>query len=496
MKKIVFAIALLTTICFTESVCAQETWTLDAPTKYALAGMGVELDPHFLTQNVAANNGTRAEDRENIIMRRLRMLDVQRLRVMVLPNWYEPENDNADPMVMNADGFKLRSPEMEELCMVLDDAEQRHLDVTVVFWGVAPNSFMRPNSGSGWMIGPTEMEEWAENLSVCLNYLIRERKYTCIREVTPVNEPDWSMDMGPVERLEQYEKMCRVLDERLRRDGLRQYVKLNLSDNSDGGSGTHVFLEGTVQRLSDVADLLNSHTYIFGYETPNSRMTTWQQENVAIAERIGKPHLIGEYGSNQTVGSTVQKDIDLYERGILMSRIAINLMNAGACGLSYWSLLDQYYWVGEAQSRSNMQRLGLWRYLKAEYEGQEIFHSLTEDYQPRPQYYAFGLLANNIRRGDRVYPIQTGHEFIAATALCSEKGRWTYIVANATDESRPIRIQNDKLKGKKKFRQSVYIQSSLPQGDSLIVPTAHVKAKNSAVETVLPPQSVMVLSNR
>ncbi len=496
MKKRFFVFALLAAICFSESVWAQEVWKVGDATKYAMAGMGVELDPHFLTQNVAAKNGTRAEDRENVILRRLRMLGVQRLRVMVLPNWYEPQNDNADPTEVNADGFQFRAPEMEELCLLLDEAEQRRLDVTLAFWGVAPNSFMRPNSGSGWMVGPTEMEEWAENLSVCLNYLIRERGYTCIREVTPVNEPDWSMDMGPVERLEQYEKMCRVLDERLRKDDLRRYVKLNLSDNSDGGSGTHDFLEGTVQRLSDVADLLNSHTYIFGYETPNSRMTIWQQENMALAERIGKPHLIGEYGSNQTVGATVQKDIDLYERGILMSRIAINLMNAGACGLSYWSLLDQYYSLGEAQRRSNMQRLGLWRYLKAEYEGEDIYQSLTEDYQPRSQYYAFGMLANNIKRGDRVYPIQTGHEFVVATALCSEKGRWTYIVANATDDSKTIRIQNDKLKGRKKFSQTVYTQSSLPQDDSMIAPCGSFRAKNSIVEATLPPQSVLVLGSR
>ena len=39
-----------------------------------LDGMGVELDPHFLPQNVTANNGTRAEDWDSVVLRRLRLL--------------------------------------------------------------------------------------------------------------------------------------------------------------------------------------------------------------------------------------------------------------------------------------------------------------------------------------------------------------------------------------------------------------------------------------
>ena len=45
-----------------------------------------------------------------------------------------------------------------------------------------------------------------------------------------------------------------------------------------------------------------------------------------------------------------------------MTRIAINLLNAGASGVSYWSLIDQYY--GKDADYGAMQQLGLWKYVK------------------------------------------------------------------------------------------------------------------------------------
>ena len=51
-------------------------------------GLGVELDPHFLSANAAAGIGVKESDWDNVVVPRLRDLAFSKWRVMVLPWWY------------------------------------------------------------------------------------------------------------------------------------------------------------------------------------------------------------------------------------------------------------------------------------------------------------------------------------------------------------------------------------------------------------------------
>lgn len=462
--------------------------------KGQLEGMGIEFDPHFLTQNVTAGNGTKAEDWDNIIIPRLRKLSPSKLRVMILPEWYEPVNDNNDPNVVNPDAFHFESAEMKGLYRLLDMAEQDGIKVTLTFWGTRSSTFLLPHPWPGWMMGPSDFEEWAESLSTCLNYLLNTKHYTCIHEVTPVNEPNWSFSTDKHNQSDLYIRMCKVLNERLQRDGLRNKIRMSLSDNSDGGTGTHQFLEACTRELSREADIFNSHTYIFGYETPNSQIFQWEAENVRLSARAGKSHFVGEYGSNQNVGATIQKDIDLYERGLLMTRIVVNLLNAGAVGASYWSLLDQYYSRNEALSHSNMQRLGLWRYLKAEYAQDSIYSHLTQDYQVRPQYHAIGLLYNHLLPGSVVYPLQTQSEWIAASAIQSASGKWSYLLVNPTQEPLQVELTNPNIRHSHRLHVYHYQESTLPLDDSLPHHSDRVIQRKGKIKERVEARSFIIIS--
>ena len=76
-------------------------------TGVSLVGLGVELDPHFLAQNVTRNDGATVDDWRNIVVRRVEMMNIQRFRVMLQPHWWEPVNDNSDPQVAE---IRLRCP--------------------------------------------------------------------------------------------------------------------------------------------------------------------------------------------------------------------------------------------------------------------------------------------------------------------------------------------------------------------------------------------------
>ncbi len=479
-------------IKYQSSTTAIQKLSVGKKTGVKLRAIGAELDPHFLSQNVTRNDGAKAEDWERIVVKRVKEMGLQSLRVMVMPQWYEPKNDNPDASKIDWHNFTFNSVEMQSLYKVLDMAQEQKMEVTLVLWGAPPGHFLAEGNYGNWVVAPTNYEEWSENFSALVQHLLNNKKYTCVKEITPINEPDWSYIIkGKAAPTANYIEMCKVLDRRFKEDGIRNKVHFSLSDNSDGGTGTHKYLAACTKGLANVADVFNSHTYIFGYETPNSTILDWEKQNSQLAASVGKSHFIGEFGGNQCVGATRQKDIDLYERGVLMTRIAINLLNAGASGVSYWSLIDQYY--GKDADYGAMQQLGLWKYVKKTYASEPYYNDIKSDYEVRPQYYAYSLLTRFIRPGAEIYPIATPEEWYAGTAVRNTNGKWVYVFANGMDQEKAISLINQHTQTKGNYQVYRYIKDGLPTTDQMLAPDAQPLKVNDKILCLLPAHSVIVL---
>lgn len=469
------------------------TMEVEGSTGVELVGLGVELDPHFLSQNVTRGDGATELDWKRTVVKRCTRMGVQRYRVMVLPNWWEPYNDDDDPDNFNWDSFTFDSKEMHSLYAVLDLAENTGADVTLVLWGchIAANTIELGNlgrhfladEGSNWVTGTYDTAELAESYTALVKYLKETKGYTCVKELTLYNEPDGNTTSFP-----NYIRDCSSLHKKLENEGLRSSVKLNLSDNIDNN---RQWLVNSANNLKKEADLFNSHTYIFGYDTPNSEIVKWEKENVKAAALAGKNHFIGEFGSNQTVGATRQKDINTYERGVLMSRLVVNFLNAGAVGASYWSLIDQYYLRYEAYAQ--MQQLGLWIYKNNAYQAADL-GGIKGDYTCRPQYYAYSTLTRFIRKGSKVYPLDTDEDLVAATAVCTAEGEWTYVIANGSDDAEDFELVNDAEGGMNECDVYQYIKGSLPQDDRLLEPVMSLKGGAEGFRLHVPANSVLVLT--
>ncbi|WP_298653367.1 hypothetical protein [uncultured Proteiniphilum sp.] len=458
-----------------------------------LEAIGVELDPHFFSQNVTREDGSKASDWQYVVDR-VKKMEIQKFRVMALPPWYEPVNDNDDPHTTDRSKFTFDSPEMQSLYKVLDLAQEQNMEVCIVVWGCptgvslldpdyahVKTCFMADPDKGGWITGPVDYDEWAENYSALIKHLIEERGYTCINEITPVNEPDG----GPLLTSTEYIEMARILDARFKKEGLRDRIRFNLSDNTDTRT---FYLIDCAENLQDVADIFNSHTYIFGYDTPNHEIYDWEKNNVHIAASAGKKHLVGEFGSNQCVGATRQRDIDLYARGVLMTRLVLNFLNAGASGVSYWSLIDQYY--GKEADYQQMQQLGLWKYIKEAYKTDSTYTRINTDYEVRPQYYSYSLLTRFLKPGAEIYPIDLYEDFAIGTAFKDKEGKWTYVFANGTDTSKFIAINNESIKGN--FEIYRYEENSLPENDDLITASETIKMNANKLQVDVRGNSVVL----
>ena len=171
-----------------------------------------------------------------------------------------------------------------------------------------------------------------------------------------------------------------------------------------------------------------------------------------------------------------------------MSRLVLNFLNSGAAGVSYWSLIDQYY--NRNADCQEMQQLGLWRYIRDAYKSDDNFGDIEIDYQVRPQYYSYTMLTRFIRPGAEIYPIDLKDEFAAATAFKNEDGKWVYVFANNTVTCKFIAVNNPEANGE--FEVYRYEKNNLPNSDQLIESDETVRVEDGKFQVTVERQSVVL----
>ena len=480
-------------------------------------GVGVEFDPLFWSHTVPwweTNGQKTSEEAEELwatIEKRIAALNVKNFRVMLNPSWIEKYNDNDDPYNTDLNAFDFDSVETQSVCRVLDIAQKYDIRVTLVLWGVPLNkslasdnyvssSYWMASNHSGstaWMIGPkgdAMIAEFCENFSVYTKYLLETKGYTCIKEVTPINEPDGQYIVDGVgNQYGEYVKLCIELDRRFSEDGIRDKVEFNLSDTTFDRS--REWLPQVAEDLTGIADKLNAHCYGFGSETPNSTMNDWYRFCVETASDAGMRFFVGELGGNKFVSASRQGDIDAYERGVFLARTMINGLNAGVSGFSYWIAHDCFY--NKNASYAEMQQLGLWMSIVSDYAGDETYEGvITEDLQVRDQYYAYGLVSGSVGLDSSVYPVALDEEFVSATRVVTE-GKDVWLLANQNTvgfKEYCFRVDDDEWGNK--YSYVVYQSSSLPEGDTLLQETEELSVMNGYVSFTLPPNSVVAIKEK
>lgn len=377
--------------------------------RHSVSGFGGEWDPHFWREpNVRRGCN---EEAWTTVQERIRSIRVGRVRMMLMPDWYEPDNDNRDPADTDSNKFTWDSEPMKSLYRHLDFCQATGIRVTLTWWCApvkrqidgAPYWLAFPDVKE-WCSAPNNVAECAENVVAGLRHLIKERGYTCIDAFTFMNEPDWTFfnNDNKVD-FNYYATICRAIHEKLKKAGLRQCLKLDLADDSMHRG----WIKQSVENLGDIADHFNAHSYIFSCEDsgyPNA-MRTWVRERV---KQCGdKPFSTNELGTRHYQGAYSATDVETFERAFCVSQFAILGLNEGMTGALFWGLYDQYYYDGKNPddgSNGGLMKTNLMAYI-------------TDKWRIRPTGQAWTLICTGAPRESRVYPGTSDNSDVDAVAL-------------------------------------------------------------------------------
>ncbi len=451
---------------------------------------GVEWDPHyFRTFNVQSGC---SEESWKTVTARLDKINVQKVRMMILPGWYEPQNDNSDPNSADAGKFTFGSSDMQSVLRHLDACERAGVRVNLTLWGVnlgvLPTMDWLAYADCGdWISAPTNKEELAENISVLLDFLLNDRGYTCIDELTLYNEPDWAYKgAGGAVSFPDYVELCRLVDARLKKDGLRDKLKLVLSDDTDTQGASSVNTNGwfanCLTNLKGIADGFSTHVYAFNDDASSyDSMYAWAAaRNRLLAEKApGHPYTHNEFGSNLQEGAYYQRDIDTYGRGVFVSQMAEATLNGGSAGMLYWVFHDVRYNNYPDVGTQSRMKLGL-------------FAFADENWRVRPVYHAWGLIMKYTVPGSGVYAT-TGEGNVSGASLKSPEGKWTCLVTNDEAAPRVVKLNNPGF-SKPQLNVHYYVEGKVPAGDDLVASSGVAYADGKDVYVYLPAHSFAVLT--
>ena len=438
-----------------------------------LDGFGAEFDPFFWIDS----NNELNEDDWKILETRVKDMRLQKIRMMILPEWYEPKNDDADPNHVNDAAFQWDTQYMKSVFRELDLAEANHIKVDITIWGAYTGgwSWLANDRSHLWISAPNNFDEWSENITVLLRYLLDEKKYTCIKSLTPQNEPD-SAFLNAQDKVvfDEYKTMYLNLDARLKKEGLRDKITLNASDD---GTKPEWLLQ-SIKELGGTADIFDSHMYKYNAEDSDPQIYSYGKTLMDYVKKFasGKPFTYNEFGTNQYVDSHHQTDIDDYSRGLFYARLANNLMNSGASGMLAWVLFDEYY-----LTRSNKMTLGLWKYK-------------DENWEARPIYYSWSLITRYTKVGSEIFAGKSDNDDITCSAYLSPEKEWTYLITNNTGSEQKLSVVNT-AKGPKTLTSYLFEESTLPKDAGIIRSNGQIAVQDKVIPVVIPAQSFLVLTN-
>lgn len=194
----------------------------DTAKKYKFEGIGAQMDQCMFSGSYCGLDGLDVNITEEDVAiweQRLEYMKIDVTRMCIIPDWYELENDNDDPDVLNEAGFNWNTVKMQCVYKVLDLCKKYDIKMNLSWYGIYPSSWnsLNKDQATGWVDFPADNDEFAESVYAALKHLDEMGYGSVINEISfyPEPNPEYVRSGG-------YRKMIEAVDAKLTREGIRQ----------------------------------------------------------------------------------------------------------------------------------------------------------------------------------------------------------------------------------------------------------------------------------
>jgi hypothetical protein len=386
-------------------------------------GNGVQWGGYDILQ-AWTGNATLSESDWNKLFDRVRFMRPPIVRIMVADGWNYIIDKKYNP-----------SKSEPVLLKILDFCQQEGITVLFGEWG---------HTG-----GKAIDEEWLENSTEFLRWLILDKGYSCIRYFNMVNEPngDWSSIDG---NYSLWTNLIKEFHAKLVEKNIDSKVSITGPDIAVWKTDILSWIRNTKADLGTIVKAYDIHTYPSESEVRDGSYMemTGAYKSAApstavmllteLGFKYGKLTSLGIENASRISGDKYSSDDsnmfvydDFY--GIDMADALIQNMLAGYAGVILWDLDDAMYNI-DASSSTKLKRWGFWNIL-----GAEKFEN-ADDENIRPWFYPMSLMCRFFPEGAKIHGM-TLPDKVGLRAVAGEKeGRYTIAIVNSNTVSYSINL--------------------------------------------------------
>ena len=379
------------------------------------------------------------------------------IRVEFSQRMYEPQRGK----------FDWTDEEMQALYRILDWCQKNNVDVFLTqMWG-----FVDWNAFDGvhpLQSAPKSVEDFAEGFATAVEYLVKERKYTCIRWLCIVNEPNlwlgWWLgpDKKPMTIMPALKAVRAALDKR----GVS--VPLSAPDwNNLGIEPRNVF---------DIdADIELGAFDAHNYGGPQPRTIAQMAEWVRLARERGIPFFLSEMGDMRLGWKYSHTGPKSYAAALSNAEMVLQGIRIGVDAFNRWSFTN----------RGDLD--GQWQLVRTwDMENKRYYKEVTPEPVP---YYCYGILTRFCAKHSEVLKTDVGGgSEVTAAALRSPRGNLTLYLLNKSTNKQDVRIDMSGLDKRRTFYRYEVTELKVKQAGFALNP------ERTSFKEELPPLSITVLS--
>jgi len=378
-----------------------------------IIGPGVEENMWFFSP---ANYNFGVDGADTLkCMDRLRKIEPKCARMFVGVNLFEPKDGVYDWTTYG----------MESMYHHLDLFQEMGTHVTIVGFQWAFPRWLCPYATSYWN---PDNDELAEALVEFVYHLRETKGYTCVKAITPVNEPDWGLTGGHTN----YADLLGKIATKLSSKGIRNDVDLN---GPDCCAPNDSYFRTSTQNDDTNTEIWSDHYYQSDYsviDDDTSERVGWIETDDEDSDI--EPLYIGEFNALNMVDDTTTWNFAFWS-----AYMAVVSMHNGASGMAYWIGHDYCNGPSHTWPSGGAGSHGLWMF-------KQPSGSSYSDWQMRPVYYAYG---NNICRfieaGSNVIDYtESGvrRSYIDGVITKSDSGDYTLVFTNRYSRTITLKVRD------------------------------------------------------